>query len=99
MNVPGFTAEASLNKTNGKYANRRCSFGNAAVGEMASQITPCKNCPDELPVPCPGEQNCRCCKYGCDYTPGGVAICAEKPKGDVILGGSRGFPVLDGILT
>jgi hypothetical protein len=92
MNLPNFTAEASL------YPS--CPYrtmGSLWPGRTGQAIEPALRnlggfeCTGTCPAGqllCKSSTNCVCCKYGCDTTPGGVAVCRSSPGA---MGGGGGY--------
>jgi hypothetical protein len=80
---PGFTAEASLAAPRAYY---RCLSRTA--GRWVGAVEPALmklgafECSGTCPAGqllCKSDTNCVCCNYGCDTTPGGVAVCRSSP--------------------
>ncbi len=89
MNLPDFTAEASLYPS---CPYRTCYWA-GSIGlpvQAALRNRGGFECSGSCPAGqllCKSETNCVCCKYGCDTTPGGVAVCRSSPGG---IGGAGG---------
>ena len=91
MNMLGLTAERSLYKAGGRYMTREhtpilMSTIHPALQNVGNGLTCSGNCPEDSPLLCKGDNgsNCICCRWGCDQTPGGTAICAEKSKTGIV---------------
>jgi hypothetical protein len=83
MNLPDFTAEASLYPS-GPYCTARyfCVGRTGPAVEAALRNRGGFECTGTCPAGqllCKSDSNCVCCKYGCDTTPGGVAVCRSSP--------------------
>ena len=95
MNMPGFTAEASLYETGGNYQTVRqfnlvgVSSGSGTIEAALMKLGALK-CNLPCPVgsgPCTGDKNCQCCKTGCARDKDGWVFCTHDP---VTLTGTGG---------
>lgn len=84
LNMPGFTADASLYQTAGSYQTSKQFGVNGGGGtiEAALMKLGAFECSGTCPTGqllCKSDTNCVCCKHGCDTTAGGVAVCRSSP--------------------
>lgn len=90
--IPGFSAEASLDR--GGHHRERPRIGasgrfgtvEAALGRSLSAFECSGTCPAGQLL-CKSDTNCVCCRYGCDTTQAGVAVCRSSPGRLVSING------------
>ncbi len=94
MNIPIFTAEASLYESGIHYRTgvvgirSRSAVVESALIRQGSGLTCGGSCPSGQLL-CQCDNDCKCCLSGCRCV-NGYTFCDKTPA---VLGGSTGFPV------
>lgn len=93
MNMPRFTAEASLYHTNNHYQSTSEHFsgaGNTIEAALMKQGVTCSGSCPAGQLLCQCDSHCACCIGGCRCTLNGDVLCDKNPP--AARGGFTGFP-------